>query len=370
MSIRKYKTIKGGKTRYAVNIFNKHTGKTEWVGTFKTSEDAKLAFAEKDRELRMGVLSPQRKEIGFSDLVDEWLRLQTVNLRKGTKDDYRYSSRYLREFFKNKPVSAIEYADVFRFVAWISGQGLSAHYVLKIHTRLSQIFRFADSMGYTNRQPMKERVSNLPEKPDKRVKPLTAAEVRALTEATPSEWEAAILVMVTCGLRRSETFGLTRSNVDLEHSLIRVTHQLANGELVEPKTKRSKRTIPMPEMTRKALGKHLAVSPANDLDLVFVNELGHPVDYMNFRKRIWIPAIEKAGLRKDLTLHDLRRTFASAMARQGRSAGYLQDVMGHQQATTTMDYYIGVYDEERGAAIADFEDWLSREAPDDYDTAA
>ena len=64
---------------------------------------------------------------------------------------------------------------------------------------------------------------------------------------------------------------------------------------------------------------------------------------------------------RDLTLHDLRRTFASALARQGRSAAFLQDVLGHQQASTTLAHYIGVYDEERTAATRDMDDWLARE---------
>lgn len=34
---------------------------------------------------------------------------------------------------------------------------------------------------------------------------------------------------------------------------------------------------------------------------------------------------------------------------------------GHQQATTTMNYYIGIYDEERHAAVRDLETWMGQE---------
>lgn len=360
MSIKKYKT-KSGEIRWAVNVYDKYLGKTLWIGTFRAPEDAKLAFTEADRRVRLGQLPVERKEVLFSALVDEWLQLQTVNLRPSTKADYTYASRYLKEYFGNAPASSIDHADVMRFVAWVSQKGLSDHYVRKMATRLSQVFKFAEAMGYETRRPCAQRVSNLPPQPEKKIRPLTAAEIRALIEATPLHYRAAVAVMATCGLRRSEVFGTTRSSCDLANGLIRVTHQLVDGQLAPLKTRRARRVIPIPTSTLELLTAHLSALPPNDLDLAFPTENGQPVRHENFRRRVWKPAVEKAGLRSDLTLHDLRRTYASALARQGRSAAFLQDVLGHQQATTTLSYYIGVYDEERSAATRDMDDWLARE---------
>ncbi len=360
MSIKKYKT-KSGETRWAVNVYDKHLRKTLWIGTFRTPEDAKLAFAEADRRVRLGQLPVERKEVLFSALVDEWLELQTVNLRSSTKADYKYASRYLKQYFGNVPASSIEHSDVMRFVAWVSQKGLSDHYTRKMTTRLSQVFKFAEAMGYDTRRPCAQRASNLPQQPEKKIRPLTAAEIRALIEATPQHYRAAMAVMATCGTRRSETFGISRSSCDLEHGLIRVTHQLVDGQLAPLKTRRARRVIPVPTSTLNLLAAHLSTLAPNDLDLAFPTENGQPVRHENFRRRVWKPAVLKAGLRSDLTLHDLRRTYASALARQGRSAAFLQDVLGHQQASTTLAYYIGVYDEERTAATRDMDDWLARE---------
>lgn len=368
MGIRKYKTAKG-ETRYGVNAFNKDTGKTQWVGTYRTKEDAKAALSHELEQIRTGEWRVERKDIAFSELIDEWLAIQTVNLRPSTKADYAYTSKYFREFFMSRPTSSITQGDIYKFVAWVSTKGLSAHYVRKMVVRLSQIFKFATKMGYTTRDPLAEKPGNLPEQPDKRVEPLTPDELRKLVDATPEHFKTLMLVMISCGLRRSEAFGLTRNSVDLERGVIRITRQLVAGELVEPKTKRAKRVIPLTPTTADALKAHLAMLPSTVMDLVFVSEQGTPVDYMNWRKRVWIPTVERAGVRKNLTLHDLRRTFASALARQGRSAGYLQDVMGHQQISTTMTYYVGLYDEERSVAVSELEDWLSKEDDDDHGSA-
>ncbi len=360
MSIKKYKTSKG-ELRFAVNVYNRHLKRSEWVGTFKTEADAKLAYAEADRRIRLGITPVEHKDIAFSSLVDEWLALQTVNLRPSTRADYGYQARYIREHFGNVAVSSVTKPDVYRFVSWVSSKGLSDNYVRKVVVRLSQIFRFAESMGYSTQAPMATPVTNLPRQPERRIRPLSPADIRALIAATPPYWRPALTVMATCGLRRSETFGLVRSNADLAAGLLHVTHQLVGHELAPLKTRRARRVIPMPNTTVETLRQHMETAPPSELDLLFPSPTGRPVNVNNFRSRIWKPSVEAAGLRPDLTMHDLRRTYASALARQGRSAAFMQDVLGHEQAKTTLAYYIGVYDEERAVASTDMDDWLARE---------
>lgn len=360
MSIKKYKTAKG-ELRFAVNVYNRHLKRSEWIGTFRTETDAKLAFAEADRRIRLGITPVEHKDIAFSTLVDEWLSLQTVNLRPNTRADYGYQARYIREYFGTTAASSVTRPDIYRFVSWISSKGLSDNYVRKVVVRLSQVFKFAESMGYATQTPMAAPVSNLPRQPDRDIRPLSPADIRALIAATPEYWRPALTVMATCGTRRSETFGLVRSSVDLERGLLRVTHQLVDGELAPLKTRKARRTIPMPKSTTEALRSHLEVVPSSELDLLLPTPTGRPVNVNNFRTRIWKPAVKAAGLRSDLTMHDLRRTYASALARQGRSAAFMQDVLGHEQAKTTLAYYIGVYDEERAVASSDMDDWLAKE---------
>jgi integrase len=360
MSIRKYNTAKG-ETRYAVNVYNKYLGKTQWVGTFKTAEEAKRAFSRADSAIRDGLPRFERKDTGLSDCVDRWQSVRTVNTRQNTRKDYEYAARYLKGFFKNKPMSTIDIRQAEDFAAWLSRKELSANYIRKIFTRLSQVRRYARSLGYTVPEFATKDVGNLPAAPHKKIRPLKPAEIRALIEAIPSYWQPVVRVMVTGGLRRSEAFGLTRENVDLDNGLIHVTHQLVRGKLVPPKTDSGTRWVPLNPSTVEAIRRHLDVVPESDLNLVFPTELGRPVNYSNWRNRVWRPAVEKSGLRDDLTIHDLRRTAASAMARQRRSPGYLQAVMGHQKATTTLTYYTGLYEDERQTAVSDMEEWLAQE---------
>jgi integrase len=93
---------------------------------------------------------------------------------------------------------------------------------------------------------------------------LSAAEARRLVEAAaddrmPARW----LVGLALGLRQGGTLGLWWSDVDLDNGLLRVRRGLQRqrgGGLVftEPKTMRSKRTIPLPPPLVGALRQHQA----------------------------------------------------------------------------------------------------------------
>lgn len=124
-------------------------------------------------------------------------------------------------------------------------------------------------MGYSTHLLAGERVTNLPKPPDKRINPLPRAQIRTLLDAMPPYWRPVVMVMVTCGMRRSEASGLTRDNMDLDSGVIRVEQQLVVGQLVAPRTKKARRTIPLAPSTVQVLRTHLEDLPPNDLDLVF-----------------------------------------------------------------------------------------------------
>jgi hypothetical protein len=58
----------------------------------------------------------------------------------------------------------------------------------------------------------------------------------------------------------------------------------------------------------------------------------------NFRKRVWLPAVETAGV-APLRLHDLRHTCASLAIAAGADVKVLQRMLGHASAALTLDRY-------------------------------
>ena len=93
------------------------------------------------------------------------------------------------------------------------------------------------------------------------IQPLRQNEVRGLLQASAgtalhSRW----LIAATLGLRQGEALGLRWSDIDLEGGQLRVRQSLQRQEgglrLVQPKTPRSRRTMPLPQSVVEALRAH------------------------------------------------------------------------------------------------------------------
>ena len=73
-------------------------------------------------------------------------------------------------------------------------------------------------------------------------------------------------------------------------------------------------------------------------ELVFPSEAGTVLDPDNLVHYYFLPALEKAGLRK-IRFHDLRHTFGSLLIQDGASLTYVKEQMGHSSIQVTVDVY-------------------------------
>jgi len=74
----------------------------------------------------------------------------------------------------------------------------------------------------------------------------------------------------------------------------------------------------------------------NELELVFPNEAGKPIDGMNLYHRIFVPTLKRAGLRH-VRFHDLRHSYAAALISAGENPKWIQRQLGHSSIQVTMD---------------------------------
>jgi integrase len=71
---------------------------------------------------------------------------------------------------------------------------------------------------------------------------------------------------------------------------------------------------------------------------VFVNGHGRPLSYSPWRRSIWLPACEKAGL-GGLRFHDLRSLNSTALVAAGVDVKTAQTRLGHANPSTTLGVY-------------------------------
>jgi len=146
-------------------------------------------------------------------------------------------------------------------------------------------------------------------------------------------------------MRQGEIFAVYWSQVDLEAGKIIVDKSLAadwNGKLVRktPKTKKSRRTIFLPEVTKIALQrlKRKQLREGHEGPWVFPDSEGHPLRKSNFNRREWKPLFEACGV-PYFTFHVTRHTGNSILIDAGENALSVSERMGHEDTRMTFDLY-------------------------------
>src|SRR5215510_524592 len=173
----------------------------------------------------------------------------------------------------------------------------------------------------------------------------TAEEVRKLFKNSEAGQEKVVhMFAVLCGPRHGEINALQWPNVDFDKSRVLISRSLTQlnkarggSRLEKPKSKSSYRYVPLPPVLLSELKKWKLQCPPNDLDLVFVDELGRP----RTRKanlRLLKEAAVRAGIRP-LNMHNLRHTFASQLLSSGRSIPEVSRLLGHADTAVTAQVY-------------------------------
>lgn len=146
--------------------------------------------------------------------------------------------------------------------------------------------------------------------------------------------------MAYTGIRWSEGAGLRVKRLDLMRRRIAIVEQLVDvsGRLTiqTPKTDNGRRTVAIPTWLADLLAQHVAGKAPDDL--VFTTASGAPLRQANFRKRVWLPAIDAAGV-APLRIHDLRHTHVAILIAQGESALAISKRVGHSDPKFTLSRY-------------------------------
>lgn len=143
--------------------------------------------------------------------------------------------------------------------------------------------------------------------------------------------QAILELLYASGLRVSELVGLRTDEVLFDQSVLRVTGK--GGKT---------RIVPFGRAAEKQLRRYLrdarpALLRAGNLPQVFVSVNGRPLN----RERIWqvVKAIaRRSGIRKAVSPHTLRHSFASHLLNHGADLRVIQELLGHADISTTQVY--------------------------------
>ncbi len=320
-----------------------------------TKREAHRLLEEKLRPINHGYYKPQ-STITFTQFVKEQYETTALpTLRQSTQGIYRAILRkHLLPRFGNHRLCDIHKSEVQRFILAKLHEGQSWESANKIRVLLSKVLSTAVEYGYLNENPAQG--IKMPERTQKRPpKPLTREEARRLLVALEEPSRTIALVGLYTGLRISEILGLRWKRVDLFGGSIRVEEASYRGILGQPKTKASRREVPLPFTVVQALTEHRSRSQGTSPDgLVFATANGTPLSDNNLRNRQLHPACHRAGIWR-IGWHTLRHTHQSLLHALGMPLKVSQAQLGHSKLSTTLEIYTHVYSEAQREAVTKLE---------------
>lgn len=193
---------------------------------------------------------------------------------------------------------------------------------------------------------------------------LTQREVERLAGVMPEQYRALVLVGAYAGLRWGEAIGLTRGDIDVLRSRIVVENTAVevNGTVLlgqEPKTRRSKRSVPVARSVMARIEDHLERFVPDGDDLVFLASRGGPLFRGTFGRDVWRPAVKEAGL-DGFTFHGLRHSFVAILVAAGCNVREVSEWAGHNSVAFTLTRYGGLFPDGSDDAVDRLDALLDR----------
>jgi integrase len=333
-----------------------------WVSYIRMPDGRKKFFSNRSRDVVKERLQEAQRQAYAGQLVigrdqmlsaylERWLAdAVRHSVRPKTYMDYDLCVRRLLPHLGRVRLRALTPEHIQHALGKLLEGGLAPRTVRQVHMVLRRALKQAVLWRMLASNP--SDAVKPPRADHNEMRTLSEDEVRRLLTATAGMRHHSLWVfLATTGVRLGEALALRWSDIDfsLSRATIRRSLQRQRGvglAFVEPKSARSRRSVPIPPETLDVLKAQLRSldddrEQAGDLwqerDLVFPNPMGRERDMaylcVSFHK-----ALERAGLPR-MRIHDLRHTAATHLLTKGVHPKVVQDLLGHSTIAITLDTY-------------------------------
>lgn len=332
------------------------------------TQKALLAKLHQNIETFRDVELCEDSRMTLAQWLDRWLaEYAAPRLRESTMSGYHlYAEQYIKPRLGDKKMTSITTTDIQQMYTKLKKEGrihehpehghqLSASTVRRIHTMLHRAMADAVLAHIIPRNPADGVTLPKTDRTSKRV--LTDKELDDFMDViqTDTLWHDFFYTELTTGLRRGEICGLQWKDFDSETGTLQISrtlHKKAGGgfEVGDTKTRTGNRSILLPQSTadilrerqKAALSKWIFPDP-------FRPERPASPDAAYQRLKA---LLNKAGINKSIPFHGLRHTFATHALASGVDAKTLSGILGHTDASFTLNTYTHVTTDMQKQAAA------------------
>ena len=276
----------------------------------------------------------------IDELSGEFLSYLSVErgLSKNTLESYKRDLARFFEYLKSRHIASVDKVTrqiITSFMLSEKDRGLSSNSISRELACLKTFFKFL-----VRESKIKEDVTSVIESPKlwkKLHSALNLEEVESLLKAPNVKDtmgirdKACLELMYATGMRVSELINLKMDDVNMEVGFVKC---FGKGS--------KERIVPFGKKAREGIERYIAKARSAFLkrkvsNFLFLTRLGKPMSRQTFWKTIKKYASE-AGIKKEITHHSLRHSFATHILERGADLRIVQEMLGHSDISTTQIY--------------------------------
>jgi integrase/recombinase XerD len=264
------------------------------------------------------------KVAGFQEMGDHFLRTLVINGKsKSTHENYLRQMAKLALHYKKSPLK-LEPIELEEYLYHLMQTGkasssMSEFKHLVYGLRKLYLLHGRDAMHV-----------KLPSMAHSKALPvvLSHGEVRRLLKAPKQLWERVLYALAyDTGMRISELVNVRISDIDLERKQVHIR---------ESKFKKD-RYVELSSHMVRGIQKHLRVNAPKDFLFNHPQRKGIPISKTGIRLKLK-EAIKQADIKKPMSMHTFRHTFATHQLEAGQNIVSVKEAMGHALLSATMVY--------------------------------
>lgn len=269
-------------------------------------------------------------------LYVRYLRLER-NLSPNTIEAYRNDLAHLEAFMMRNDLRLenVTLEQLHTFAASLHEYGITPRSQARVLSGVRSFFRFLVLDGVVESDPTE--LLEWPSLPEHLPVVLTLEEIDRiedsidLSKAEGARNRAIIEVLFSCGLRVSELVNMKLSDLYLEDRVLLVRGK-GNKERLVPVSNKA-----IADLKRWFFDRNLMkIKPGED-DYVFLNRRGAHLTRTMILIMVKRQA-EEAGIKKTISPHTFRHSFATALLQGGADLRSIQAMLGHEKIDTTLVY--------------------------------
>ena len=332
--------------------------KQKWKRGFATKKEA-LGFERDFLEKQSA-----NPDMTFQNLYEIYMEDMAARLKQSTLLTKKaVLQTHILPFFGSKPINEIKASDVRRWQAKLmsSPNNYSQTYLKKINTELNSIINYAKRFYDLNTNPC-GKAGTIGKAKAEEMDYWTYNEYIAFREGVKDKPLSYICfeVLYWTGMREGELLALSPADIDLDNKTISInrTYQRIEGKDVftSPKTRKSKRKIPIPDFLCQELSDYIQSRYMLDAD-----ERLFPVT-KSYLSHEMIRGCKNTGIKK-IRIHDIRHSHASLLINHGCDALMLADRLGHEKVSTTLNTYSHLFPHKQQELVHSLESLQATDSP-------